>query len=78
MTNEDIEAVIEAFGKAAARVKSPGADAVQVHGAHGLRAQLAKGLVENPGFTMAETARQIGAMTSPISRILERRKRLQD
>jgi len=34
MTDEEIEAVIEAFGKAAARAKKAGADAVQVHGAH--------------------------------------------
>ena len=34
MTDRDIEAVIEAFGKAAARAKRAGADAVQVHGAH--------------------------------------------
>lgn len=34
MTHEEIEAVIEAFGKAAARVKRSGADAIQVHGAH--------------------------------------------
>jgi len=34
MTDEEIEAVIEAFGKAAARAKRAGADAVQVHGAH--------------------------------------------
>lgn len=34
MTDEEIEATIEAFGKAAARSKEAGADAVQVHGAH--------------------------------------------
>lgn len=34
MTAEEIEAVIDAFGKAAGRVKRAGADAVQVHGAH--------------------------------------------
>jgi len=34
MTDEEIEGAIEAFGKAAARTKRAGADAVQVHGAH--------------------------------------------
>ena len=34
MTREEIEALIEAFGKAAARAKEAGVDAVQVHGAH--------------------------------------------
>ncbi len=34
MTQEEIEAAIEAFGKAAARAKQAGVDAVQVHGAH--------------------------------------------
>lgn len=34
MTKEEIEATIEAFGKAAARAKEGGVDAVQVHGAH--------------------------------------------
>jgi len=34
MRDEDIEATIEAFGNAAARVKEAGADAVQIHGAH--------------------------------------------
>ncbi len=34
MTEEEIEATIEAFGKAAARTKEAGVDAVQVHGAH--------------------------------------------
>ena len=38
----------------------------------GLRAQLAKELVEKPGLTMAETARQLGVTTSAISRIFER------
>ena len=40
----------------------------------GLRAQLAKKLVENLGLTMAETARQLGVTTSAISRIFERDK----
>jgi 2,4-dienoyl-CoA reductase-like NADH-dependent reductase (Old Yellow Enzyme family) len=34
MTDEEIGAAIEAFGKAAARAKDAGVDAVQVHGAH--------------------------------------------
>jgi 2,4-dienoyl-CoA reductase-like NADH-dependent reductase (Old Yellow Enzyme family) len=34
MSDEEIEATVEAFGKAAARAKEAGADAVQVHGAH--------------------------------------------
>ena len=34
MTEGEIEAVVEAFGKAAARVRMAGADAVQIHGAH--------------------------------------------
>lgn len=34
MSDEQIEATIEAFGKAAARAKEAGADAVQIHGAH--------------------------------------------
>ncbi|OQY09341.1 MAG: hypothetical protein B6I30_09970 [Desulfobacteraceae bacterium 4572_187] len=40
----------------------------------GLRAQLAKELVEKLGLTMAETARQLGVTTSAISRIFERTK----
>ena len=40
----------------------------------GLRAQLAKELVEKLGLTMAETARQLGVITSAISRIFERTK----
>ncbi len=40
----------------------------------GLRAQLAKELVESLGLTMAETARQLGVTTSAISRIFERNK----
>lgn len=35
MTKEDIAAVTKAFGEAAARCKQAGADAVQLHGAHG-------------------------------------------
>ena len=40
----------------------------------GLRAQLAKEMVEHLGLTMAETARQLGITTSAISRIFERNK----
>jgi len=40
----------------------------------GLRARLAKELVENLGLNMAETARQLGVTTSAISRIFEREK----
>ena len=40
----------------------------------GLRAQLAKELVEKYGLTMAEAARQLGVTTSAISRIFERKK----
>lgn len=38
----------------------------------GLRAQLAREIVEEYGLTMAETARQLGVTTSAISRIFER------
>jgi len=34
MTDEDIEAIIDAFGQAAGRVEASGFDAVQIHGAH--------------------------------------------
>ena len=40
----------------------------------GLRAQLAKELIEKYGLTMAEAARQLGVTTSAISRICERNK----
>jgi len=35
MSEDDIQTVIQAFGKAAARAAEAGADAVQIHGAHG-------------------------------------------
>jgi len=35
MTGEDIESIIEAFGRAARRVEEAGFDGVQIHGAHG-------------------------------------------
>jgi len=35
MTEEDIETIIESFGKAARRVQESGFDGVQIHGAHG-------------------------------------------
>ena len=35
MTGEEIEAIIEAFGRAARRVEEAGFDGVQIHGAHG-------------------------------------------
>jgi 2,4-dienoyl-CoA reductase-like NADH-dependent reductase (Old Yellow Enzyme family) len=35
MTKEDIQSVIQSFASAAARCKEAGADAVQIHGAHG-------------------------------------------
>ena len=35
MTDEDIEQIIDAFGKAASRVREAGFDGVQIHGAHG-------------------------------------------
>jgi 2,4-dienoyl-CoA reductase-like NADH-dependent reductase (Old Yellow Enzyme family) len=35
MTDADIEEIIEAFGKAAGRVREAGFDGVQIHGAHG-------------------------------------------
>jgi len=40
----------------------------------GLRARLAKELVEHLGLTMAETARRLGVTTSAVSRIFERSK----
>ena len=40
----------------------------------GLRAKLAKELVENLDLTMAEAARQLGVTTSAISRIFERNR----
>jgi 2,4-dienoyl-CoA reductase-like NADH-dependent reductase (Old Yellow Enzyme family) len=35
MTDEDIETIVEAFGRAARRVEAAGFDGVQIHGAHG-------------------------------------------
>ena len=35
MTDEDIEEIIDAFGRAARRVREAGFDGVQIHGAHG-------------------------------------------
>ena len=35
ITHDDMERIIEAFGQAARRVREAGADAVEVHGAHG-------------------------------------------
>jgi 2,4-dienoyl-CoA reductase-like NADH-dependent reductase (Old Yellow Enzyme family) len=35
MTDEDIEAIIDAFGQSARRVEEAGFDGVQIHGAHG-------------------------------------------
>lgn len=35
MTKEDIELVVEDFGKAAVKCKEAGADGVQIHAAHG-------------------------------------------
>ena len=35
MNDEDIESIIDAFGKSAARVQESGFDGVQIHGAHG-------------------------------------------
>jgi 2,4-dienoyl-CoA reductase-like NADH-dependent reductase (Old Yellow Enzyme family) len=35
MTDADIEAIVEDFGRAAARVEEAGFDGVQIHGAHG-------------------------------------------
>ena len=35
MTDEDIETIVDAFGRAARRVEEAGFDGVQIHGAHG-------------------------------------------
>jgi len=69
MDDEDIEKIIEAFGKAAVRVQEAGFDGVQIHGAHGylgsqflspnnnLRKDKWGGSIENRMRFLAETTK---------------------